>query len=157
MITHPYEEQLSAYMDGRLDVAQTHDVAKHLSACASCQRALEGLQTTKALLRGLEAPSVPEPEFWTNVYRRLRVEGTTVKAPSPWETLRMALDGEGGSEPDSCMRGCAELLLPKVGGGAVGDLMTATGGSTRLAIEGEALARLVICEGARGEPSGPVP
>lgn len=93
MNTHPQEEQLSAYTDGRLDVAQMHDVAQHLNACASCQASLEGLQKTKALLRDLEAPALPGPEFWTNAYRRLRVEGEAVKAPSPWETLRMGLRG----------------------------------------------------------------
>lgn len=94
MTTHPHEEQLSAYMDGRLDVAQTHDVARHLSACASCQSALAGLQKTKALLRDLEAPAMPGLEFWTNAYRRLRVEGgAAAKARSPWETLRTGLHG----------------------------------------------------------------
>lgn len=88
MNTHPHEEQLSAFTDGRLDVAQTRDVARHLNACPSCRVALEGLQKTKTLLRGLDAPAPPGPEFWAAAYRRLRVEGASAKAPSLWGTLR---------------------------------------------------------------------
>ena len=93
MNTHPHEEQLSAYTDGRLDVAQTHSVARHLSVCPSCRVALEGLQKTKTLLRDLDAPAAPGPEFWSAAYRRLRVEIGTAKPRSPWEALRTGLGG----------------------------------------------------------------
>ncbi len=39
----------------------------------------------------------------------------------------------------------------------IGETMEGGAGSTKLAIEGDALARFATCEGARGEPSGPVP
>ena len=37
MNDHPHGEQLSAYMDGMLDVAQMRDVARHLDQCAACR------------------------------------------------------------------------------------------------------------------------
>lgn len=88
MNTHPHEEQLSAYMDGRLDVSQTRQVARHLSACRACRVGLESLQETKALLRSVAAPAAPGPEFWTDAYRRLRVEGEGAKTRSLWQTWR---------------------------------------------------------------------
>ena len=79
MNTHTQGEQLSAYLDGMLDVALTHRVARHLAACASCRASLEGLRQTQALLRGLRAPSLPETAFWTDTYRRMRVEGNSAR------------------------------------------------------------------------------
>ncbi|MBV9848521.1 MAG: zf-HC2 domain-containing protein [Armatimonadetes bacterium] len=93
MNAHPHGEQLSAYLDGMLDVVQMRDVAAHLSACPACRAAYEGLKQTKSLLQGIGAPAPPVPEFWVNAYRRMRVEDAA-KRPAfrpSWEALRDAM------------------------------------------------------------------
>jgi len=94
MNTHPHGEQLSAYIDDMLDVAQMRAVAGHLRGCAPCQAACASLAQTRALLRELEAPARPSPEFWTNTYRRMRVEGQSRRPLPPLgERLRHGLLG----------------------------------------------------------------
>ena len=93
MNAHPHGEQLSAYLDGMLDVTQMRDIAGHLGVSPSCRAAYEGLKQTKALLGGIHAPAQPAPEFWTNAYRRMRVEDTA-KRPAfrpSWEAVRQAM------------------------------------------------------------------
>ena len=71
---HPHGEQLSAYIDGMLDVGKTRGIAEHLRACAPCRAAASQLQETKTLLRRMPAPPRPAPQFWDDAYRRLRVD-----------------------------------------------------------------------------------
>ena len=87
---HPHGEQLSAYVDGMLDVGKTRATAEHLRACAPCRVVAEGLRETKSLLRTMPPPARPGPEFWTNSYRRLRVDDRerTQTRPMPWDFLR---------------------------------------------------------------------
>ena len=92
MNAHPHGEQLSAYLDGMLDVAQMRDIASHLGSCPACRAASDGLQQTKFLLAGIPAPDQPAPEFWTNAYRRMRI-ADTAKRPAfqpSWEAVRQA-------------------------------------------------------------------
>jgi len=87
---HPHGEQLSAYVDGMLDVGKTRGVAEHLRACAPC-RALAGqLQETKTLLRRMPAPPRPGPQFWDDAYRRLRLDDRdrAVTRRPLWDALR---------------------------------------------------------------------
>jgi anti-sigma factor RsiW len=87
---HPHGEQISAYIDGMLDVGKTRGIAKHLRGCASCRGTMEGLQETKTLLRRMPTPTRPGPEFWTDNYRRLRVddrERAVMRRPL-WEAWR---------------------------------------------------------------------
>ncbi|MDQ2799134.1 MAG: zf-HC2 domain-containing protein, partial [Armatimonadota bacterium] len=71
---HPHGEQLSAYIDGMLDVGKTRGIAAHLRACDPCRSLSEQLQETRTLLRTMPTPPRPGPEFWTDNYRRLRVD-----------------------------------------------------------------------------------
>ena len=71
---HPHGEQLSAYIDGMLDVGKTRGVAEHLRACASCRAAVGQLQEAKTILHRMSAPPRPRPQFWDDAYRRLRVD-----------------------------------------------------------------------------------
>lgn len=94
MNTHPHGEQLSAYIDDMLDVAQMRSVAGHLRACTACRSACASLQQTCDLLRGLDAPAKPSPEFWTDTYRRMRVEGHARRPMPPLgEQIRQGLLG----------------------------------------------------------------
>ena len=94
MNSHPHGEQLSAYLDGMLDVAQMRDTAAHLGACPSCRDAYQSLMQTKTLLGKIDRPDQPAPEFWTNAYRRMRLEDAAKRSPFPrlsWEGMRDAL------------------------------------------------------------------
>jgi hypothetical protein len=74
MNDHPHGEQLSAYIDAMLDVAQMRLVAQHLDNCAACRTSLASLSETRTLLHGMGLPPAPGPDFWMNTFRRLRVE-----------------------------------------------------------------------------------
>lgn len=47
------EQRLSAYIDRRLTPQELHEVELHLTACHSCEKELQALQTTVDLLRQL--------------------------------------------------------------------------------------------------------
>ena len=81
MNTHPHGEQISAYLDGMLDVARTRDMVAHLRLCTSCRTAAEEVQSVKGMLRGMSVPASPSPEFWSAAYRRLRVADYKKVAP----------------------------------------------------------------------------
>ena len=88
--THPHGEQLSAYIDSAMDVAQMRGIGEHLRVCAACRRLEADLRQTKHLVHGLPDPKLPNPEFWTNAYRQLRVddrERAIAKRPL-WQTWR---------------------------------------------------------------------
>ncbi len=70
---HPHGEYLSAYVDHRLDVARMRDIGVHLGQCADCTQQVKQFEALRARLRGLPVPP-PDPQFWANAYRRLRVE-----------------------------------------------------------------------------------
>ncbi len=86
---HPHGEQLSAYIDGMLDVSKTRGIAAHLRGCARCRVTAEQLAQTRTLLRTMPTPARPGPEFWTDAYRRLRVDDHERAVPRrmPWEAL----------------------------------------------------------------------
>jgi len=57
---HPFgEEELSAYLDGRLSPAESTRLENHLASCEPCRRHLEELRAVTEGLRAL--PSVPAP------------------------------------------------------------------------------------------------
>ena len=87
---HPHGEQISAYIDGMLDVGKTRGIAEHLRGCVSCSATLEALRETKTLLRSMPTPPRPGPEFWTASYRRLRVDDQdrAITRRPFWETWR---------------------------------------------------------------------
>ena len=44
MNDHPYEEKLSAYLDGRLSPEEAADIASHIEACSRCAHLLEQMR-----------------------------------------------------------------------------------------------------------------
>ncbi len=91
MNAHPHGEQLSAYLDGMLDVAQMRAVAAHLAVCPQCPPVLEGLRRTKRLLQTITPPAQPAPEFWAGAYRQMRTEESANRRSRPpvfWDALR---------------------------------------------------------------------
>ena len=73
MSTHPTDEQLSAFSDARLDGSQMRFVARHLNECAACQRSADSLRNVRETLRTLPPPAAPDPAFWDDALRRMRV------------------------------------------------------------------------------------
>lgn len=69
---HPHGEYLSAYADHRLDIARMREIGVHLGQCAQCTQEVKRFESLRARLRGLPVPP-PDPQFWANAYRRLRV------------------------------------------------------------------------------------
>jgi anti-sigma factor RsiW len=56
---HASDDDLSAYLDGRLAAATRERIDGHLPGCAICQRALEGLRAVSSALQGLPAVRAP--------------------------------------------------------------------------------------------------
>lgn len=52
-------EALSAYLDGRLEASRASAVIAHVAACETCRTVLEGMRSTRAMLRAM--PSVDAP------------------------------------------------------------------------------------------------
>jgi predicted anti-sigma-YlaC factor YlaD len=52
--------QLSAYLDGELDAAQSEALLAHLSECADCTTFYNTLRKTLLLYRGLAAEKMPD-------------------------------------------------------------------------------------------------
>jgi hypothetical protein len=89
MTKHPHGEQLSAYLDGMLDVRHMHQIAQHVSVCDQCLFLQKSLGQTRQTLRQIPSPPMPGPDFWADTYRRLRTEGAA--RPSWGVSLRETL------------------------------------------------------------------
>jgi hypothetical protein len=76
---HPFgEEELSAYLDGRLSPAESTRLENHLASCEPCRRHLEGL---RAVVEGLRAlPSAPAPRSFA--LRPEQVEARRSQTPA---------------------------------------------------------------------------
>lgn len=127
---HPHGEQLSAYVDGMLDVGKTRGIAEHLRACVPCRAATGQLQETKTLLRQMPAPPRPGPQFWDDAYRSLRVDDRdrAVTRRSLWDALR-------GPGQTAHRRWAAGLATAAVVGAMIAGPLTGThfGAGPRLA------------------------
>jgi anti-sigma factor RsiW len=74
MNAHPKGEEISAYVDGMLDLTGMRGVARHLRECDPCRNDFEAILETKALMRHVPQPASPPAEFWTNAFRTIRVQ-----------------------------------------------------------------------------------
>jgi len=52
---HATDDELSAYLDGRLGAGSRERVGGHVDGCAICRQALDGLRAVQTSLRGLRA------------------------------------------------------------------------------------------------------
>jgi len=89
---HPLrEEDLSAYLDGRLPTARSARLEEHLAACEPCRQRLEGL---RAVVEGLRAlPSMAAPRSFA-----LRPEQVTSPArPMAWAQRASAFGPAGAA------------------------------------------------------------
>jgi anti-sigma factor RsiW len=53
------QEQLSAYLDGELSLAERQTLEHHLPTCARCQEALAQLRAVRRLLNAMPTPALP--------------------------------------------------------------------------------------------------
>jgi anti-sigma factor RsiW len=77
----PYEEELSALIDGELSSQREAQVRDHLSVCAGCSRSLEALRGVDHALAEIAMPEVPAG-------LRLRVQAEIQDIPQPEEATR---------------------------------------------------------------------
>lgn len=78
---HPHGEDISAYVDGMLDIRKMRIMAEHIGSCPKCGALHQSLRQIKFRLGELSAPPSPGSEFWQNAYRDLRVQGSRKQ---PW-------------------------------------------------------------------------
>ncbi len=74
MSAHATVQDLSAYLDRRLDEPELRRVEGHLDTCGDCRERFQGMRRVAAGLRHLEVLE-PPPELEQAVARRIRLEG----------------------------------------------------------------------------------
>jgi hypothetical protein len=75
----PFDEDLSALLDGELDAAREVELRSHLASCADCRAHLAALRGVDAVLHGLAAPVV-RAELAARMAARLEAERETSRA-----------------------------------------------------------------------------
>jgi anti-sigma factor RsiW len=58
-MAHPFERELSAYIDGELAPGEAEEMRRHVATCPPCQARMEALRETKRLLGALREPAPP--------------------------------------------------------------------------------------------------
>src|SRR5271170_4743333 len=87
--TH-YRTELSAFLDGQLDVKDQSDVQGHLNSCENCSDELETLKKlTKFLNDQMHPDNVAMPEIWNGIQAQMPVICAVME-----EDLSAYLDGE---------------------------------------------------------------
>lgn len=76
----PNEHELTAYLDGELDLTSTLAFERHLEGCPSCVQALEAQRALREAIATASLRFRPTPAQT----RRLRQAVTAEAAPSPW-------------------------------------------------------------------------
>ena len=76
----PFDEDLSAWLDGELDVAREAAVRAHADACPRCTARLTALRSVDDALRGL-ASARPQPRLASRMAERLAAERRRTDAP----------------------------------------------------------------------------
>lgn len=100
MSAHP-TDQLSALLDGDLDVAGRADLEAHLSGCAECRGVMADLERVQAAAAAwASAASAPSSDLWPGIAARLTGPRETstvtpfvrpIEPPQPWYRRRVSL------------------------------------------------------------------
>ncbi len=85
---HATDDELSAYLDGRLDAGVRERVGSHVDGCAICQQALDGLRAVQTSLRGLRAKA---PRSFA--LREAAARPVRARAPGGFDGLMPLLSG----------------------------------------------------------------
>jgi anti-sigma factor RsiW len=72
-------EDLTAFLDGELSIADSEQVRSHLQSCASCAENLRSLREVDAFVALHSRELEPRPGSWDLV--RARINGSTIAAP----------------------------------------------------------------------------
>ncbi|HEU5169409.1 MAG TPA: zf-HC2 domain-containing protein, partial [Gemmatimonadales bacterium] len=70
MITDPWTDKLSEYLDGELNESERAALERHLAACPACTTTLADLTRVVARARALPAPP-PTGDLWPGIAARL--------------------------------------------------------------------------------------
>jgi hypothetical protein len=83
MITDPWTDRLSEYLDGELTAAERNALERHLAACPSCSTTLAEL--TRVVMRARALPaSQPPQDLWDGIAERIAAEYASPPAiPAP--------------------------------------------------------------------------
>ena len=87
---HPTDETLHSYGLGRLDLASTESIDKHLEGCAACQRRVAEMSSDSFLDRPRDAhgqPGSTGPIVSSIAGMSMLEEGASTNAPPPTDTL----------------------------------------------------------------------
>jgi len=83
----PFEQDLSALLDGELEAAREAELRAHVGGCPHCGERLAALRGVDAALRGLELPAV-RPELAARMAARLAAERGAASAPGTRAALQ---------------------------------------------------------------------
>src|SRR3954464_2196497 len=75
MLQHHVTDQIEEYLAGELALASLRTFKQHLNHCPACTRALRDAQESQAcmeLLKPIEAPPAPGPDFYFKVQRSIQ-------------------------------------------------------------------------------------
>jgi anti-sigma factor RsiW len=87
----PFDEDLSAWIDGELAAERRREVDAHLEACPRCAARLDELRGVDRALAGLAAPAVA-PDLRARLERRIAAEGKPDRLrPPPRRRRRTSL------------------------------------------------------------------
>lgn len=79
MITDPWTDRLSEYLDGELTEAERTALERHLAACPACSATLADLSRVVMRARALSAPE-PHPDLWDGIAARIAAGRATPAA-----------------------------------------------------------------------------
>jgi predicted anti-sigma-YlaC factor YlaD len=79
---HPSEEDLSAFIDGMMDLPAMQSVGAHLDACAACRAIRDGFRENKGRLRALAVTPPESAAFWERAFDHLETGAALPNAES---------------------------------------------------------------------------
>jgi len=82
MITDPWTDRLSEYLDGELTEAERTALERHLAACPACSTTLADLSRVVMRARALPAPQ-PHRELWEGIAERIAPGRVAAPEPPP--------------------------------------------------------------------------
>jgi len=124
MICSDVQDQLSAYMDKMLSVAQMKAIDEHLSHCPDCRRELEQLEETVALLHQLGEVE-PPPDLTEAIINTIQ---SSAKKDRGRISIWRRLQGRKSLGGLIAVAACLLIVAVVVGQGFPGFKMAADGG-----------------------------
>lgn len=77
-------EDLTAFLDGELNAADSERIRSHLDGCASCSEELRSLREISVLVESHNRELEPRSETWNLIRVQLMAEPAADSAPASW-------------------------------------------------------------------------